>query len=164
VKSVQDFRQPDPYRDTMTAAPRTGPFWDGVEGRAPVPPAAQTLGFEFIAADVEAGTIEVAFRAGHEFTTPFGDVLGGFVAAMLYDTVGPAVLATLGPGQFITTLEQATHFLRPAQPGRLVGRGRIVHHGDDVVVVDATLADGTASPVATATATLRVVNIEEVAG
>jgi hypothetical protein len=37
---------------------RSGPFWDGVEGRAPIPPAAATLGFEFIDADVEAGTIE----------------------------------------------------------------------------------------------------------
>ena len=27
---------------------RSGPFWDGVEGRAPMPRAAATLGFEFI--------------------------------------------------------------------------------------------------------------------
>jgi hypothetical protein len=40
---------------------RSGPFWDGVEGRAPMPRAAATLGFEFIEADVEAGTIELAF-------------------------------------------------------------------------------------------------------
>ena len=31
---------------------RSGPFWDGVEGRAPMPRAAATLGFELIAADV----------------------------------------------------------------------------------------------------------------
>ena len=30
---------------------RSGPLWDGVEGRAPVPPAAATLGFEFVDAD-----------------------------------------------------------------------------------------------------------------
>ena len=27
---------------------RSGPFWDGVEGRVPIPRAAATLGFEFI--------------------------------------------------------------------------------------------------------------------
>jgi hypothetical protein len=33
---------------------RSGPFWDGVEGRAPIRPAAATLGFELIDADVDA--------------------------------------------------------------------------------------------------------------
>lgn len=42
---------------------RSGPFWDGVEGRTPIPPAAATLGFQFIDADAEAGAIEVAFTA-----------------------------------------------------------------------------------------------------
>lgn len=42
---------------------RHGPFWDGVAGRAPVPPAAATLGFEFVNADPDAGWIEDAFTA-----------------------------------------------------------------------------------------------------
>lgn len=67
---------------------RSGPFWDGIKGRAPVPPAAATLGIELVDADVEAGTIELAFKATEAFTNPFGNVLGGFVAAMLYDRSG----------------------------------------------------------------------------
>jgi hypothetical protein len=47
-----------------------GPFWDGIEGRAPVPRAAATLGFQFISADVDNGTIEVAFEATEDFTNP----------------------------------------------------------------------------------------------
>jgi len=73
---------------------QSGPFWDAIEGRAPVPRAAATLGFQFINADVENGTIEVAFEATEDFTNPMGNVLGAFLAAMLYDTVGPALLAT----------------------------------------------------------------------
>ena len=53
-----------------------------------VPRAAATLGLEFIDADVEKGTIELAFAATEAFTNPAGNVLGAFVAAMLYDTVG----------------------------------------------------------------------------
>src|SRR5688572_28602929 len=60
---------------------RSGPFWDAVEGRAPMPRAAATLGFEFIDADVEKGTIELAFTATEDFTNPTGNVLGAFVAA-----------------------------------------------------------------------------------
>ena len=59
-----------------------------------------TLGFQFVQADVELGTIEVAFEATEDFTNPMGNVLGAFLAAMLYDTVGPALLATLSPDQF----------------------------------------------------------------
>ena len=97
---------------------RPGPFWDGVQGRAPVPPAAATLGFEFVGADIEAGTIEVAFAATGAFTNPAGNVLGGFLAAMLFDTVGPALLATLGPDQFQSTQQLDVSFLRPVRPGR----------------------------------------------
>jgi uncharacterized protein (TIGR00369 family) len=122
-----------------------------------VPPAAQTLGFEFISSSEES--IEVAFHASEDFTTPFGDVLGGFLAAMLYDIVGPAVLSTLGDGEFSKTVDLYTYFLRPASPGRLIGRGRILNRTDEIVVVGASLADESAT-VATATATILVVSIE----
>jgi uncharacterized protein (TIGR00369 family) len=136
---------------------RSGPFWDGVEGRAPMPPAAATLGFEFLDADVEAGTIELAFVATEGFTNPAGNVLGGFVAAMLYDTVGPALLATLAPDQFQSTSQFNVCFLRPARPGRLIGRGRIVHRDGELVFLEASLIDGDGAVIATATATARVI-------
>jgi uncharacterized protein (TIGR00369 family) len=136
---------------------RSGPFWDGVEGRAPIPPAAATLGFEFIDADVEAGTIEVAFAATEAFTNPAGNVLGAFLAAMLFDTVGPALLATLEPDQFQSTLQLNVSFLRPVRPGRLIGEGRVVHRDGDLVFLEASLLDGDAAVVATATATARVI-------
>jgi uncharacterized protein (TIGR00369 family) len=139
---------------------RSGPFWDGVEGRAPIPRAAATLGFEFVGADVEAGTIEVAFAATEAFTNPAGNVLGAFQAAMLFDTVGPALLATLEPDQFQSTLQLNVSFLRPVRPGRLVGMGRIVHRDGDLVFLEASLLDGEAVA-ATATATARVIPLSQ---
>ena len=136
---------------------RSGPFWDAVEGRVPIPRAASTLGFELLGADPDAGTLDVAFTATEDFTTPLGEILGGFLAAMLYDTVGPTLLATLQPHEFISTLDLQTTFLRPARPGRLLGRGRIVHRDDDLAVVQAVLVDGHEAEVAIATATLRVI-------
>ena len=139
---------------------RSGLFWDAVEGRAPLPPAAATLGLQLIAADAENGTIEVAFAATEDFTTPLGEVLGGFLAAMLYDTVGPALLATLEPGQFISTLDLNARFLRRAFPGRLVGRGRVVHRDGDIAFLEASLTNSDDAVVATATATVRVIAID----
>jgi uncharacterized protein (TIGR00369 family) len=137
----------------MTMPERSGPFWDGVQGRAPIPPAAATLGFAFIDAEVEAGTIEVGFQATEAFTNPAGNVLGGFLAAMCYDTVGPALLATLEPDQFQSTLQLNVSFLRPVQPGPIIGRGRIVHRDGDLVFLEAALLDGDGAVIATATAT-----------
>ena len=136
---------------------RSGPFWDGVEGRAPVPRAAATLGFQFVTADVENGTIEVAFTATEDFTNPMGNVLGAFLAAMLYDTVGPALLATLEAGQFLSTLDLNVRFLRPARPGRMVGRGRVAQRAGDIAHLEASLIDSNDTTLAVATATAKVI-------
>jgi uncharacterized protein (TIGR00369 family) len=135
----------------------SGPFWDGIQGRAPMPRAAATLGLEFVDADVETGTIELAFAATEAFTNPMGNVLGAFQAAMLYDTVGPALLATLEPDQFQSTLQLNVSFLRPVRPGRLVGKGRVVHRDGDLAVLQASLLDAQQQVVAIATATARVI-------
>ena len=78
---------------------------------------------------------------------------------MLYDTVGPALLATLEPGQFISTLDLNARFLRPALPGRLVGRGRVVHRDGDIAFLEARLTNSDDAVVATATATARIIAI-----
>jgi uncharacterized protein (TIGR00369 family) len=122
-----------------------------------MPRAAATLGFEFVDADVDEGTIEVAFAATEAFTNPAGNVLGGFGAAMLYDTVGPALLATLAPDEFQATLQLNVNFLRPVRPGRIVGKGRVVHRDGDMVSLEAALVDGDGQVTATATATARVI-------
>jgi uncharacterized protein (TIGR00369 family) len=139
---------------------RSGPFWDAIEGRAPIPRAAATLGLELIDVDVESGTIELAFAAVDDFTNPAGNVLGAFIAAMLYDTVGPALLATLAPDQFQSTLGLNVSFLRPLRPGRAVGKGRIVHRVGDTAFLEASLFDAHGALVATASATARVIPLE----
>ena len=135
---------------------RSGPFWDAIEGRAPVPRAAATLGFEFISADVENGTIELAFAATEDFSNPAGNVLGAFQAAMLFDTVGPALIATLAPDEFQSTMGLTVSFLRPVRPGRITATGRIVHRDGDLAFLEATLADSAGAMIATATATARL--------
>ncbi|MFD4708222.1 PaaI family thioesterase [Streptomyces sp. NPDC058430] len=136
---------------------RSGPFWDAVEGRAPLPRAAATLGLEVLDADGDSGTVELAFTATEDFTNPAGNVLGAFLAAMLYDTVGPALLATLEPDQFQSTLELHTRFLRPARPGRIIGKGRVVHRVGDIAFLEAGLTDSDGVVIATADATARVI-------
>ena len=135
---------------------REGPFWDLTEGRVPLPAAAVLLGWELVSADPDAGTIEVAFVASDQFLNLAGVIQGGFLAAMLDATVGPALLAMLGPGQFAPTTDLHVQFLRPARPGRLTGHGRVVRRGKDVAFLAGELTDGSGQIVAVATATTQI--------
>ena len=135
---------------------RKGSFWDVMEGRAAPPPAAVLLGWEPVSADPEAGTIEVAFTATAQFLNLAGVIQGGFLAAMLDATLGPALAATLGPGQFAPTTDLHVQFVRPARPGRLTGHGRIVRRGSNVAFLAGELLDDSGEIVAVATATAQI--------
>ncbi len=136
---------------------RTGHFWDAVDGRAPMPPATTTLGWSLIDADTERGEVEVSFEASENFLNPAGTVHGGFLSAMLDDTMGPALAVTLGPGLYGATIELKVSFLRPAKPGRIVGRGRVVHRGGTIAFLAGELLDDTGQVVAVGSATTRIV-------
>jgi uncharacterized protein (TIGR00369 family) len=138
----------------------TGMFMNAVRRGLPPPPAARTLGFKVLDVDPEHGRIEVAFEGPEAFTNPFGEVLGGFLAAMLYDTVGPALLATLSRGEFIVTHRLEVNFVRAAPVGRFVGRGRVVRRDGDLAIIEATLSDDDDHVVATADATAEIVRRE----
>lgn len=143
---------------------REGPFWDVLEGRLEPPPAASTLGWELVAIDPDEGTIEVGFTADGRFVNPMGLVQGGFLAAMLDDTLGPALVATLERGQFAPTADLHVQFLAPAKPGRLVGRGRVVKRGRDMAFLAGELSDATGMVVAVATATAVIRNVSSMPG
>ncbi|MGH3759342.1 PaaI family thioesterase [Actinophytocola sp.] len=139
----------------MTGERRNG-FWDAVDGRAPMPTAAKTLGWSLIQADPERAEIEVSFEATEDFLNPAGTVQGGFLTAMLDDTMGPALAAILDPGMYGATLELKVSFLRPAEPGRLVGRGRVVHRGSSIAFLSGELLDASGQVVAVGSATARI--------
>jgi uncharacterized protein (TIGR00369 family) len=134
-----------------------GPFWDEMEGRVPPPPAARLLGRQVIEVDPTAGTIKVEFNAQPEFLNSAGTVQGGFLAAMLDSTLGPALRATLGPGQFAPTLELKVSFIRAAKVGVLFGHGRVIHRGRSAAFLEGELRNPEGKLVATATATTRIV-------
>src|SRR5947209_15465596 len=139
----------------MDEAPtaRTGPFWDAVEGRAPMPPVAELRGWQLQKVDPELGTITVKFDARPQFANPQGNVQGGILAAMLDDTMGPALVVTLPAGQFAPTLEMKVSFFAPAKVGPLWGHGRVVRPGRINAFVEADLVDADDTLIARASGT-----------
>jgi len=139
-------------------ADRNSLFWQIVDGKRPVPACAKTLGIEFGLIDPDRGTIEVHFDAKPEFLNPVGNVQGGFLAAMLDDTMGPALVATLDANEFAPTVSLNVQFHRPAKAGALKGIGRVVLRGKEVCQLSGELLqDHKIIATATATAVIRKV-------
>ena len=114
------------------------------------------MGIKFIAIDPEAGTIEVEFQARQEFTNPAGNIQGGFLAAMLDDTMGPALAATLRAGEFAPTLNLNVSFERAGKVGAILGKGRVLKKGKEVCYLAGELyQEGQRIASATATALIK---------
>ncbi|HEX4203453.1 MAG TPA: PaaI family thioesterase [Ktedonobacteraceae bacterium] len=138
---------------------RTGLFWDILEGRTSSPPAALLLGGKVLEVDPEQGTLTVVFEARPEFLNPFGIIHGGFLAAMLDDTLGATLAATLGTDEFAPTIELQVSFIHAARVGPLQASGRVVHRGKFVAFLQGELRTLEGQLLATASATVLIQTI-----
>lgn len=131
-------------------------FWQIQDGKLPQPPAAKTLGMTITGVDPDRGWLEAEFDAKQAFTNPAGNIQGGFLSAMLDDTMGPALSAMLGEGEFAPTLHLSVQFLSPGRPGKLKGVGRVVKRGGGICFLSGELLqDNRVVATATATAVIR---------
>lgn len=123
-----------------------------------MPPASKLLGWTLLAVDPKAGTIEIGFTADERFTNPGGTVQGGFLAAMLDDTQGPALFAMTDGKIYAPTIDFSVSFLKAALPGAFIGKGRVINLGRTIVFTEAELFDESGDMVARATFTSRAKN------
>src|SRR5262245_47700304 len=126
-------------------------------GRKPPPAAAAMLGFKLLDVDENVGTIRVQFEGKPDFVNPMGVIQGGFLSAMLDETLGPALVATLDKDSFAPTIELKVNFIRPAAVGTLIGEGRVVARGGSIAFLAGELTSANGELIATATATARIV-------
>ena len=117
------------------------------------PPCARHLGFELIDYSIEAGWAEVAFSPRPEFANPAGTVQGGFVAAMLDDTMSFAAVLSRRFEVIVPTLQTTVTYLRPTPIARVVVRGEVLRFGASSVAMQGTLRDASGQVLAVATAT-----------
>ena len=126
---------------------------------SPLPPCAQTLGWKLIAEYPEERRIEIAFDPNETMLNPRGSVQGGFVAAMLDDTMGPALVSSSGDLEAPVSLDLNVTFVQPVLPGRLIGKGRVVSRTKTIAFLEAELFDEAGNLLARATSTAKIVPI-----
>ncbi|MCO4091014.1 MAG: PaaI family thioesterase [Sphingorhabdus sp.] len=129
--------------------------------RFPTPPCATLLSLDIIEADQEEGRVTIAFTAKPDFCNASGNIQGGFLAAMLDDCMGPAMLIATNADTFPSTIHLNVQFLAPAKPGRLIGKGRVVKIGTTIGFVEADLEDTQGVLIARATASVRMTAMQK---
>jgi len=137
----------------MRPALRAATALDGL----PTPPCAELLGWHVLDARPTEGWIRIGFVAKPEFTNPAGFVQGGFLAAMLDDTMGPAAFVMSEGALYTVSVDFHVSFLAPAKPGPLIGEGRVVQLGKSIGFLEATLSDQAGTRIARATSSARLV-------
>lgn len=129
--------------------------------RFPTPPCGELLGAEVLEVRPEEGLIRMRFEGRREFLNPAGFIQGGILAAMLDDTMGPAVFGMTDGKTYTVTIDMNVTFLAPARPGPIIGEGRVVQLGKSIGFVEGRLMDADGVVLARATATERLVSSEK---
>ena len=127
----------------------------------PAPPCARLLGWRILDARPADGWIRIGFEAKADFCNPAGFIQGGFLAAMLDDTMGPAVFAHTEGRLYTATIDMSVSYLNSARPGPLVGEGQVVQLGKSIGFVEAQLNDVAGAFVARATSSVRLIAAEK---
>ena len=154
-----------PRTATATAAPPAAtPYLNPLPGtqgtpfeKLPMPPCAVLLGWQLIKHDQAKGWLRIGFDGRPEFLNPAGYVQGGFLTAMLDDTMGPAVWLASGGTLYTSTIHLNISFLQPARRGPLYGEGQVLQLGKTVAFVEAQLMDEVGQVLARANAAARLV-------
>lgn len=123
----------------------------------PAPPCAHLLGWKVLDARPAEGWIRIDFEARPEFRNPAGFIQGGFLAAMLDDTMGPAIFTHTNGALYCATIDMHVHYLAPAKVGPIIGEGQVVQLGKSVGFVEARLYDQAGTWLAKATASVRLI-------
>ncbi|PCJ51662.1 MAG: phenylacetic acid degradation protein [Candidatus Hydrogenedentota bacterium] len=119
------------------------------------------LGWNVQEYDSEAGTITVRFDAKAEFCNAGGIIHGGFLAAMLDDTLAPALGVMVDENQYTPTIELKLNYLRPAKVGPIIGKANVIRRGRNIGFVEGRLEDEAGQVLVTATGTFMIVTMKE---
>ena len=125
----------------------------------PLPPAPATLGWELMEEWPEEGRIKVSFLANETMLNARGAIQGGFVAAMLDDVMGPALIVLTDGTEAPVTIDMNVTFIRPTLPGRVIGIGRVISKTKTMAFLEAELFDADNRLLARATSSARIVPV-----
>ena len=91
--------------------------------------------------EASPGKVTVAMRVEDRHVNLQGSVHGGMLAILADTACGLSIRSAMEPGRLHVTADLDIHFLAPAKPGRLLGRGKAVKVGRSLAFAEASIED-----------------------
>lgn len=123
--------------------------------RLPRGPMAEMVGWNCIG--FEDGVLTLGFTPKPFFCNPMGMIHGGFVASMLDESMGSAILATTEGKSIGATISTTIDFIRPAMLGSLKTTAKVRNLGKSIAFVEAELWSADRKLLAKSTAAFKLV-------
>jgi uncharacterized protein (TIGR00369 family) len=89
-----------------------------------------------------AGEVTVAMDVLDRHVNLQGMVHGGMLAILADTACGLSIRSAMEPGRLHVTTDLDIHYLAPAEPGRLFGRGKAIKVGRTLAFAEASIDDG----------------------
>lgn len=106
----------------------------------------------------EKGWVRIEFRGDASLTSPSGFLQGGVLAAMLDDTMGPAVWSRTNGTQFPVTIDMTISFVAAARPGLIIGEAHVISLGKLIAFMEGELHDDKGTLLARGSASARLIS------
>ncbi len=127
------------------------------------PPSAKLLGMGLIEIDVKKGFVKTCFDPKPELLNFNGVIQGGFLSAMMDDTMGFNAFMHLGMKTGMASIDLHTHFMRPVPMGRITVEAHVTRAGKSVVFMESKLYDSEGRLAARSTTSARILPLTTVA-
>ena len=123
-------------------------------GRLPPPPVSSMLGMEIV--EYGEGRAKFAMNVDKRYHNPMGTVHGGIITSLAEDAMGVALMSTLEKGESFVTLELKMNFIKSVQSGRITAKGKVVHRGKTIALVESDIEDSEGNLIAKSVSTQMV--------
>lgn len=117
-------------------------------------PFADLIGLEVSAEAGGSSTATIVAREAH--LNPHGVVHGAVIYALADTGMGAALAQALGPGEICSTIEIKINYFRPAVPGPLRCKTRLIHRGRRTGALESEVFDEASRLLARATGTFMI--------
>jgi uncharacterized protein (TIGR00369 family) len=91
--------------------------------------------------EASAGEVTIAMQVEERHVNLQGFVHGGMLAILADTACGLSIRSAMEAGRLHVTADLDIHFLAPAKPGRILGRGKAVKIGRSLAFAEASIED-----------------------
>jgi len=91
--------------------------------------------------EARSGSVTVSMTVTDRHVNLQGLVHGGMLAILADTACGLSIRSALEPGRLHVTADLDIHFLAPAKPGMLIGRGKAIKVGRSLAFAEASIED-----------------------